>query len=437
MNLYLFIYLVLLVITLSILYRKQKATPYLKVGWFFNLLTFAYYGFPIIYIIYWPQFSYSLSNRNFSDSFVISISSILLVCQLGFLLAELFVKNGTTNIFFSKKLYPIKSSYIFVLLLLTYIMFFYRWSSVGGFLTVISQSRVEYMNDASEASGIFSRYDILFYVVTAFIVNNISTSSGYIKKNKLIMSFYALFVILSILMGTRLLLLTTVLGFFAGFFFSHKEYLKKHRKKIILGSLLLMFGFSAFTTVRTYLTEYFSSGNFTMNNEDISLVPAELFTGVLSHHSIENGVKVEGFTFLQRLIPDQINSSLGLESITPYTQQIAMQSMYSSGRAVFTVPYLTDLYFSVNQNLMYFLLLNIFIYLTFNFIQVKLVNKNIIYLFLFYILMYYVLRVESPVWFGRFYLSFILLFIVLLLGGRNIYLKVKEHNNGVRIKNFN
>jgi len=402
--------------------------PYIHVGWFFNILTFTYYAFPLIYIIYWPENSFKLLGRRFNDDFIKDVSLLLLVCQLSFIVAEAFVKREGQIKIYARKYYQIKPIYIYILLFCTYLMFFNRWSSVGGFLKVIAQNRGEYMNDAAESSGLFSRYDILFYVVTTLLIYNVCIAKDFVKKNIFLIILYILFLVLPIIMGTRLILLTTVISLFAGLFFTKRDYLERNKLRILITGILLLFGFSIFSTVRNQLTEYFAYGKFDLKTEDIVLMPSELFTGVLSHHSIESGVNNNGFTYFKRLTPNSIVTNLGLEPTIPYSQQIANESIYSSGVAVYTIPFLTDLYFGADKNLVYFLLLSIFLYLVFTKVQKRIYKKNVIYLFLFYTLIYYVLRVESSVWFGRFYLSYGVLVMLFIILGKKIY-KVDKLNN--------
>lgn len=423
MSFYLIIYFLLLGITLVILFKKQKITPYLRIGWFFNLLTFAYYGFPLFYVIFWANKSVELLNRRYSVDFLEDLSLILLVCQVSFFLGEIFGFKRVYPSIESKEQYLIKAKYIYILLGLTYVMFFYRWMSVGGFLNIITQTRVEYMNDVGESSNLLSRYDIVFYIVTALIINNICIGRDYLKKNKVLTLLYLLFLILTVFMGTRLILFTVIICLFSGMFLFKRAVLYRNRTRILVGCVLLLFAFSAFATVRTELTSYFSGGKVRFE-KSVSLVPTELFTGLLSHHSIENGVAVDKITFLQRMLPNTISSMMGTSKTIPFTQEIADQSLFTSGRAVYTVPYLTDIYFSVNKSLFVLWLTSLIIYLSFSYLQFKLYKYNILYLLLLYVLVYYILRVESPVWFGRFYTSYILLYVILLIVGKKIYSKL-------------
>src|SRR5690606_20066700 len=141
-------------------------------------------------------------------------------------------------------------------------------------------------------------------------------------------------------------------------FLFHRSYLNRNSKKILMVCCIFVLLFSSFGAMRFKLTEYFSYVRVAVSAEEISLVPTELFTGLLSHHSIEHGVHVEGISFLQRIIPNTISTKLGLGKTIPYTQQIALESFYTSGRSVYTVPYLSDLYFSVGQNFFYFFIFN-------------------------------------------------------------------------------
>lgn len=423
MNIFLFSYIILFAITLIVLYRRQKKASYLKVGWFFNLLTFSYYGFPILFIVFFPELAQKAISRNFSTAFINKISIILLICQAGFLISELFVKLQTTLISSSKEYKLLNSYFILVLLIITYISFFYKWSSVGGFSNIIGLYRFEYMNEAAEASNLWARYDLFFYIVTSILIYNIVVSKEFIKKNKLLIVLYGIFVLLTLLMGNRLLLLTFFIGLFSGLFLFHKGYLQKNKKKIVLLSLFFILAFSAFKSIYTQIPAFLLTGNhIDIDKNDISYIPSELFTGLLSHHSIENGVLVDEFSYFKRLVPNRVLRFFDYDGATPFTQLIASESHYTSGRAVYTVPYLTDLYFSTNKSLFVFFIMNILIYSFFSFMQFKIANRNIIFLILFYVLMYYVFRAETSVWFGRFYLSFFLMYLVLKLGGKRLYI---------------
>lgn len=420
MNLYLFIYLVLLFLSLILLINKQKSIPFLKVGWFFHLLIFAYYGFPLLYVIYFPNYS-NVINRDFSDFFIIEISSQLMVLQISFLAGEFFIRDKYFSYFKKNKNKLIRTPVIVFLIVFIYILFFYRWSSMGGFLSVIGQSRIDYMTETASQSGLLARYDILFYIITALLINNILIKSSYIKENKILFTFYICFIFFNILMGMRLLLLVALISTFAVYFMFYRRFLIKNKIKILITSIVFILALSSFATIRQNLKEYFAGENFRLDQDQISLVPSELFTGLLSHHSIENGVKVNEFTYFRRLLPNSLNKMLGNEGYQTYTQDIAKYSRYSSGRAVYTVPLLTDLYFSVNRIGIAFFLIGFILYYCFNKFQYLLLKRDLVYLILFYILIYYVFRAETPVWFGRLYLSFFLLYLVMRIPKRYLF----------------
>lgn len=424
MNLPFFLYILFLIATLFVLYKKQRKTPYLKIGWFFNLLTFAYYGLPILVIIFYADFQHELiENRNFSNNFLIKMSTILAVCQVGFLIAELFIKEKSFAKFSKNNYSPIKSRFIYILLLLTYISFFIRWSDVGGFFTIISQARYTYMNEVSSSVGLKGRYDILFYIVTSIVVYNIIIDRKYIVENKILLLSYGFFIILTILMGTRLLFLCFLIALFSGIFLFNIEFIKRHKKSIFLLTFILILSFSAFKSIYPYIGAYVTNKNINIDEIEISFIPTELLTGLLSHHSIEHGLTINEVSFFERIIPNKLLSMFGFDVATPFTQRIALESFYTSGRAVYTVPYLSAVYFSANKNLFIFSIFNIILYLLFNLIQKKLASKNLLYLILLYVLVYYVMRAEISVWFGRFYLSFFLLFLTIKLGGKRLFVE--------------
>jgi hypothetical protein len=423
MNIYFSLYLLVLILTLTLLQSRQKNISHLKSGWFFSTLTFAYYGFPIICMTYWPLQSHLELKRHIPNSFIIDISTILLICQIGFLIGELLSPSDRIFKKNRRPTYIVKSKYIFGLLILTYTSFFLKWIDVGGFSTIVTQSRFEYMNDVSENTGILNRYDILFYVVTAILTYNVTHSVRYIHLNRALIGFYSLFLLLSIMMGTRLILLAAIIGFFSMLFLKNKKLISNHKAKVIVCIFTLVIAFSAFKSLREDLGAYFRTGSISENRADISLIPSELFTGILSHHSIEYGVKVNEYTFTQRLIPQKLKQWIGLDKTTPYSQQIALYSHYSSGRAVYTIPYVTDLYFSLNRDLIVLFFTNIIIYIFFSTIPIILKQRNPIYLALFYILIYYVLRAETPVWLGRYYLSFGAAFIIINVFKDELYYK--------------
>lgn len=427
MNIYLFIYLILFAITIYVLNVKQKKVVYLKIGWFFSLLTFAYYGFPILYIELFPKLAVSTLNRTFSSDFTKDLSAVMLIGQLGFLLSELFIKDLKIKTDFLKRTHPLNQTFLLILVALLFLSFFYKWSSVGGFMSIIQMKRFEYMNEAADSSNVLGRFDILFYIITSCILYGYFKIPNYFRKNKLVVSLYGLFLVMTLMMATRLLLLTAIVGIFSLLYIHKKSFILKNRFKISAISLVLILFFAAFKTIYPQLLSFYSGGNFSINFDEVSFLPGELFTSVLSHHSIENGVAINDINYLKKITPNRILTLFGYEPVQSFTQMIAEYSFYSSGRSVFTVPYLTDLYFSSNQFLLLFLITNIIVYVSFVRFQKILVRKNSLYLILLYVLIYYTFRAEASVWFGRLYLSFILMFLVI---------KVNDFLYGINKKHF-
>ncbi len=410
-SVYLVLYILFLVITLLLLWKNQRHTDYIRLGWFFTILTFFYYGFPIIYLNINPDYSIKVLNRFFDDEFLEYCTIVLLVCQCSFFFGELL----TSNIHRQKTcsiIKPISNKLITVLLILVYVLFFMRWNAVGGFSTIIELNRNEYINEAA-ASSIFSRYDIILNIVSLFLAINVSIVKEYIRNNKILFFSYFLFLILTLLMGTRLLMVNYTIGFLCVIFFLNRNILLNRLKTIFLSVFILAILLTLYQTVRLDVVDYFASGTFNIDENKISLVPAEFFTGLLSEHSIKRGMNFQTeFTYFFRMIPSSILEIMGVNDYKNYAVEIADKSRFTSGRVVYTIPYTFDVYHGVGNNLFLLFIVSTMLYLIF-YHFINYFSKTNIFIFLStYFLIYNVFRAENSIWFSKIYLT---IFFILLL----------------------
>ena len=384
----------------------------IRPGWFFSVICFLYYGFPILTISFYKDYYEKRFSRVFTENFLDDVAIVLLICQIAFFVAEFFCSKMMIRKV-NYKIEPINSKVIYLIIGISILLFFKRWNTVGGFFYVLGANRTEVINEAA-SSGVFSRYDVFLNIVTVYLSINFALAKGYLSQNKLLVTIYSGFLLLIIAMGTRLLFLNYLIGSLCVVYFLNNEIIIKNRKKVSVYIIIIITSLILFQTIRNDIQNYFANNNFSINKEELTIIPLEFYTGILSEHSLSRGmINDYDFTYFIRLVPESIKSILGLQSYDTYAVDIANYSSYSSGSVVYTIPFVMDVYHGVGNDLILTFVTVFVIYFLFN-IYFSILSRqkyHIIYVLLLYFLLYNVLRVEGPIWFSKIYLSVIFMFI--------------------------
>ncbi|MCJ8498594.1 hypothetical protein MVI27_10015 [Chryseobacterium salipaludis] len=283
-------------------------------------------------------------------------------------------------------------------------------------------ARAEYINEVAAESSLLSRYDIIITILSVLLAYNIAVDKTYLRNNNALIFFYFIFLLLTLLMGTRLNLVNYLLGFFGTFFILNKNFLLKNRGKLTVAASAIILFLTIYQTVRGDIANYFATDSFSISRENITLVPTEFFTGILSesHLSVIPDINNE-HSYFTRLLPKSIKNFLQLENYDTYAVEIASKSRFSSGNVVYTVPYATDVFHGSADDLFLFLITSTIIYITFSYIAHAFSKTNLMCLVLLYFIIYNVFRAEGPIWFSKFYLNYFLLYLItLLIGKRNV-----------------
>ena len=349
------LYIIIFTITLFILYKNQLISGLIRPGWFFSIVTFFYYGFPLIYLKFDPDYTLITFNRVINTEFLDYICIILLIGQVAFLFSEILVTKFLRHKQPIIKLKDINNTIIYIFLGLSYFLFFYRWNLVGGYINILGMNRVDYINAVAGLNS-YSRYDLTLNIATLFLTIKITLHNNFIRKNKVLIGAYLLLLLLILLMGTRLLILNYIIGFFCILYTLNKKFIIQRKKSLFFSLLTILFFLITYQSIRNDIQQHFTSGKFNITTEKISIIPNEFFTGILSEHSLKMGNKPnDQISYFQRLIPTSVKSLIGIKQYDRYVEEIANYSVYSSGRLVYTIPFIFDVYHGAGNNILLFI----------------------------------------------------------------------------------
>lgn len=442
--LYLIILILISLFLLILVKENQKKIKFLHPGWILIGVILMYSSFvPAAYLLGRNNFSDLYFNvyKHFDYKNFTLIMSMYIFSLLGFLYAQfiiMFLNKKRINSLSRKNKYNKfivhkKGIFKFVTLLLLVIgiyIIYFRFSSIGGFLTYMNINRRDLAAKISRSLS-FARYDIFINIYFILIFNYLlSNKINLFKKifvNILLLNYF----IFLLLMGVRLNILVLLIGLFFLIYSNNiNSYIKgdtkiyfskfwlKNKKKILIIVILIFLFMSWYTFQRANIRDGFTNDSVKVNKVSIlSIVFPEEFITAYSPGLIilENNWGNLGPTYWKKFIPNTLMELLGFSRNTTVSSDLTTNIHGTTSRAaVYTITLPLDIFVGTNSFFMIFIISSI----------IYLVSYFLIYIFyrknfwgrsisaLLYLNLFYIIRVEAANWFSRIWQSFLVLIII-------------------------
>ena len=407
---------IFLVLSLAHLKKRQINCEYLLPGWIIVVLLYIY-SVPAALLFYInPDLINVTFDRSLTYDSVLGCQLCFTVALFAFLLSELSRSISSKN---ALRFYRIgddieqkRSKYIILILLLfiaSVFLYIQRWSSVGGVRAMLLMGRADALYEMQTGGGNFARYDIFLFLSVSLFIPFIVAPRLHPEKGFRLLMFilFGVFFFILLLAGTRLPIVSILVGSIALLFTFKKELLKKNAKKIIVTGTALYLLLNAYSFFRGDVFNLSQN----VNNRRLSTVevlfPNETLTAYLSYDAMIQYPDLFYENQLLKIVPSSARRFFGYGSFVPYSARL--QDLQQT-QSTLTVPFPIDLFFGTygSHLLIFILSLLVFILIDYLFKSASKMKYGSLLMIWMYLLSFYFIRTEAIAWFSRGLLLFIL-----------------------------